>query len=289
VPVKPHIFKRAVLGLHARAPDRALQVAVKMADLLQLELLGLFIDDSSLHALANISFAREYHMLSGAWQPMDPRQLARDMELAARSADRALAEAAGRLGIRSRFEVIQGSAAETIASISGHDDIIIIIEPASLAERNTQQYAWLVDAAFRSAAAVMLMPTRTARSAGPVVAVAASPDDRSVAVAAAFAAAANENLIIIEQYEGAAPGAGAQMLAAGGEFAVKRLPVRSVPFSGVSGLSAALGPLQERLVVVSSGIVEQNVIETIVSAHRVPVLVIGPHASRSVESRQLPE
>ena len=60
MPEQPHSFKRLVLGLQPRAPDRTMQLAVELADLLHLELLGLFLEDTSLRDLAGIPFAREF-------------------------------------------------------------------------------------------------------------------------------------------------------------------------------------------------------------------------------------
>jgi hypothetical protein len=268
---EPQIFRRAVLGLQARAPDRALQTAIKMADLFRLELLGLFIEDSDLRSLATMPFAREYHTLSGAWQAIDPHRLARDLALAAGSVERAFAEAARQSGIRSRFERVPGSAAKTIASISQRDDLIMIIQPDSPAERHTQQYSWLIDAAFGSAAAVMLVPTRVVRDAGPVVVIAASPDDRSLPVAAALAAATKENLVILEQPAWPAAHGGA----AGRRVGAHNLEIGRNALSGVAELSAALGPVREQCLVVSQGTIVPSTIKGIVSARRVPVLVVG--------------
>src|SRR5450830_1043551 len=195
---EPHSFKRLVLGLQPSAPDRTMQLAVELADLLHLDLFGVLLEDTSLRDLASIPFAREFRPLGGGWHTIDLDRLSHDFELAARSIERMFTDAAKRLATRYQFEVVRGPMAKTFASISRTDDIVMIVEPLSPAERATQQFSWLLEAAFRSAAAVMLVPPHITRTKGPVVAIVVSSDDPSIHVAAAIAFAAKEELVIIE-------------------------------------------------------------------------------------------
>ncbi len=174
--MEPHSFKRLVLGLQPGAHDRTLQLAVELADLLHLDLLGLFLEDTSLHDLASIPFSREFRSLGGGWHTIDLDRLSYDFELAARRIERKFLSAAKRLLTAYQFEVARGPMATTFTSFSRIDDIVMIAEPQSPAERATQQFAWLLEAAFQSAAAVMLVPSHIARTKGPVVAVATSPE-----------------------------------------------------------------------------------------------------------------
>ena len=155
---EPHSFKRLVLGLQPGAHDRSMRVAVELADLLHLDLLGLFLEDTSLRDLASIPFSREFRPLGGGWHTIDIERLSRDVELAARGLERKFLDAAKRLLTGYQFEVARGPMAKTFASVSRSDDIVMIVEPQSPAERATLQFAWLLEAAFKSAAAVMLVP-----------------------------------------------------------------------------------------------------------------------------------
>ena len=134
-----------------------MRLAVELADLLHLDLLGLFLEDTSLRDLANIPFAREFRPLGGGWHTIELDRLSHDFELAARNIERMFTGAARHLTTRHQFEVVRGPTAKTIATISRTDDIIMIVEPMSPAERATQQFSWLMEAAFRSAAAVLLV------------------------------------------------------------------------------------------------------------------------------------
>jgi hypothetical protein len=81
------MFKRLVVGLEPSAPDRAMRLAVELAELLDLDLLGLFLEDPGLRDLAAIPFVREFRSLGGGWRPIEIDQLTHDLEVA-RSAPR---------------------------------------------------------------------------------------------------------------------------------------------------------------------------------------------------------
>ena len=117
MPERPHSFKRLVLGLQPSASDRTMQLAVELADLLHLDLLGLFLEDTSLRDLAGIPFAREFRSLGGGWHAIDLGRLSHDFELAARNIERMFTQAAKRLPTRSQFEVVRGPLAKTFASV----------------------------------------------------------------------------------------------------------------------------------------------------------------------------
>jgi hypothetical protein len=272
-----HSFKRLVLGLQPSAPDRTMRLAVEMARLLNLELLGLFLEDTSLYDLANIPFARELRPLGGGWHPIDVRQLSYDLELAARSAEKMFAEAAKHLLTQWRFEVARGPMAATIAAISQTSDIVMIGEPVSAVERITQQFSWLIQAAFQSAAAVMVVPSQIARIKGPIVALAAVPDDPSIAVAANIALPANEQLVVIDMCENTIDEARIHALAAAKGLAIKHIVGdKKIMRGNPASIGQALRPFQERLVVMTRGASDGQVASMIASERRVPVLVIEP-------------
>lgn len=271
-----YTFKRIVLGLLPQPPDYTMRLAVDLADLLNLELLGLFLEEASLRNLANIPFAREYRPLGGGWHPIDVAQLARDMELAASTAERIFTEAAKRLAARSRFEVIRGSTAETIASISQSGDIVMIMEPESPVARATQQFSWLIDAAFLSAAAVMLVPSRIIRTKGPIVAIAAAPNDPSIDAAAAIAMAAHEELIIAAAYDVTADDLSVRERVAGLGLTIKHFVAGKIARPDPERFSHVFRELKERLLVMAQGSFDRDVALRMTSARRVPLLLVKP-------------
>jgi hypothetical protein len=253
-----------------------MRIAVELADLLHLDLIGLFIEDTSLRDLAKIPFARELRPLGGGWHAIDLDRLSRDFELAARSIERMFTDAARHLTTRYRFELVKGPMAEAIASISRTDDIVMIVEPLNPAERATQQFTWLLQAAFRSAGAVMLVPPRIIRSKGPVVAIAATPDDLSVHVAAAIAVAAKEELVIIEADGHETEDPRIRTFAADTGLTIKRVSTAKIALPDPAICAQAFRQTQERLVVMTRGAFQDDVASTIAAARRVPVLVVEP-------------
>src|SRR5512147_521839 len=117
-------FRRLILGLQPGASDRAMRLAVELAELLDLDLLGLFFEDRSLHELAGIPFAREFRPLEGGWQPFDLGRLAHDLDVAARSVERLFTDAVKDLTRHSQFEVMRGSVGEALSSASNAGDIV---------------------------------------------------------------------------------------------------------------------------------------------------------------------
>ena len=273
---EPHSFRRLVLGLQPGAHDRTMQLAVELADLLHLDLLGLFLEDTSLRDLASIPFSREFRPLGGGWHTIDLDRLSRDFELAARSIERKFMGAAKRLPTGYQFEVARGPMAKTFASVSRSDDIVMIVEPRSPAERATQQFAWLLEAAFRSAAAVMLVPPHIVRTKGPVVAIATSPDDPSIHAAAAIAFAAKEELVIIEADGHDAEDPSIRKLAADTGLTIKRIAAASTGLTDPAACAQAFRQIQERLIVMTRGAFADGAASAIAAARRVPVLVVEP-------------
>lgn len=284
MPKKALSFKRLVLGLQPGAHDRTMQLAVELADLLHLDLLGLFLEDSSLRDLASMPFSREFRPLGGGWHAIDLDRLSRDFELAARSIERKFMDAAKRLPSGCQFEVARGSFAQTFASVSRIDDIVMIAEPRSPAERATQQFSWLLEGAFRSAAAVMLVPPHVARTKGPVVAIAASSDDPSILAAAAIAFAAKEELVIIETDGLDADDPRIRKLADDTGLVIKRMAAPNVQLADPAACAQAFRQIAERLVVVTRDTLVEGTASAISAARRVPVLVVEPAGRAADES-----
>jgi hypothetical protein len=273
---EPHSFRRLVLGLQPGAHDRTMRLAVELADLLHLDLLGLFLEDTSLRDLASIPFSREFRPLGGGWHTIDLDRLSRDFELAARSIERKFMDAAKRLATGYQFEVARGPMAKTFASVSRRDDIVMIVEPRSPAEQVTHQFSWLLEAAFRSAAAVMLVPPHIVRTKGPIAAIATSPDDPSLLAAAAIALAAKEELVIIEADGYDTDDTRVRKLAAGTGLSIKRVAAARLGLADPTVCALAFRHVQERLIVVTRGAFADGTAAAIATARQVPVLVVEP-------------
>jgi hypothetical protein len=264
-----------VVGLEPGAPDRTMRLVVELAKLLHVELLGLFLEDPSLRDLAAIPFVREFRPPGGGWRPIELDQLNHDLDVAVRIAERLFMDRAKDLATKFQFEVVREAAAKAFASISRSGDIIVIMEPSAPAERATQQFSRLLEAAFESEAAVMLVPASVARITGPVATIAARPDDPSIYVAAAIAIAANEYLMIVHAHEQEIDEDGVRKLAADTGLTIKQT-FTGTSLSDPAACTQALGHVKEPLVVMSRGVLAPELALSIASWRRVPVLVIAP-------------
>jgi hypothetical protein len=262
----PDYFQRVVLGMLHHAPRQGLRQAVDLATLLQAELRGLFIKDEELCGLGALPFTREFRRLEGGWRNIDNTELLNALDMAARSAERLFREAVKAFGQACEFEIIEGrSLAAAIASSSRPGDILVVPESSSPIERATSQFQSMAKEAFGSPASVMLVPAGIVRETGAVVALASGPDDPSIKVASQIAARANERLSIVDS-------AG---LAAAIRSSVKHggAPAQ-LPLS--SAVGEALGPLQERLLILSRDGFDEFAVGLISTIRHVPVLAIEP-------------
>ena len=69
-------YRRAVLGMGIGNIDRdMLREAAEFARLLELDMLGVFIEDPSLIELAALPFARELRLPGHDWQALEPQRV----------------------------------------------------------------------------------------------------------------------------------------------------------------------------------------------------------------------
>jgi len=284
MPREQHTFKRLVLGLQPSVPDRVMRLAAALAELLDLDLLGLFLEDTSLHDLARYPFARELQPINGGWHAIDVERLSANIENAARTIEKVFSDIAKRAATRHQFEIVRGPVTVTLPSISRSSDIVMIIEPTSATDRAGQQFMWLIEAAFRSDAAVMIVPPRIARISGPVLAIAARPDDSSIDAAAAIARAAKECLVILDVDSTRINDDAIRKRVAAAGDRIRHVVVGHRARSDPLALGRALQQFQERLVVLSRGIFDDRRTAALASIRNVPVLIVEPEPLRAALS-----
>jgi len=271
-------FERMVIGLlQGTGSNPAIRAAADLAEFLNIELLGAFIADASLHSLIGLP-GRELRMLDLQWQPVDLARISRDVEHVVDFARNRFVENVGKRSIRARFDIIAG--AHVLNSLIRPDDIVVVIEPAHPGEKITQQFLGLLDAVFETAAAILVFPDRILRARGPIVATATSSDDPSITAALEIAAALRERLIIAAQ-PGVLPSA---------EFLAdaKRLGVDVEQTTDDSTAVDAAAPVlsssrpQGRLRVVSRSRRPDDVRELFSTLHGTPLLLVSAHGASSL-------
>jgi hypothetical protein len=274
-------FKRMVLGLPHSARDYvSVTYIVEFADLLGLDLIGIFAEDEQLIDLALLPCVREFRLSGDGWHRLDLEQLTRDTNQAAADARRLFADAAKTLRGTVQFDLVKGQVGEAIELQSMPENIIVVIEPKNPADRVTYQFRHLMETALNAPAATLLVPSRISRNSGPVVAIATNGRDVSIQVGLRVAEAVGEKLIVF------APNVAAEALSTRAPSASavhvdrRPLPVAEV---GLAELESILGTAGERLLVMSRGL-DHLFPSRLASERGVPVLVTARgESSRSVD------
>jgi hypothetical protein len=280
-------FKRALLGLNiATQNSTSLDVTVHLADILGLDLLGLYFLDDSLRDVARYPGMREFLLIEKGWRTLEPDRLRHEQELAARHAERIFAAKAALRSSRSQFRIVSDRISEFFFAQPEASDIVVVAEPQLQMGLATQAFPDVLGAAIQSRASVLLIPRSAKQRRGPVLVIADAPNDPSVAVAAKVAAAAGETLVVVAAYEAKTQKSPNALWTAGIPASV--LTIGSRPYDDAQALLEALGPLTESLIVCSRHSASDEgdkLFTTIGQARHVPVLVLEPPADVEAPQR----
>ncbi|MGE5320107.1 MAG: hypothetical protein ACM3KD_08000, partial [Hyphomicrobiaceae bacterium] len=104
----------------------ALTAAAALAEELDAELAGLFVEDVNLQHLCGLPFAREFSVLTGAGPPLSQLDLERTWRHQAASLQRLLAEAAGRQRLRWSFRVARGRVSAEMRTLAQSFDLVVL-------------------------------------------------------------------------------------------------------------------------------------------------------------------
>jgi nucleotide-binding universal stress UspA family protein len=119
-------FNRILVALDStRASLSALESAALLAEAMQYELVGLFVEDSDLMTLATLPFSREVRR-SGVIQNLDPAILQKEVEAHAAAARYALRDAAVRRRLRWSFRSVRGDVGAEFSAAAAEVDIVCI-------------------------------------------------------------------------------------------------------------------------------------------------------------------
>ena len=252
MPQDPPVYRRVVLGMGTGGVDRdVLRTAAEFARLLDLEMLGLFIEDRSLLTLAALPFARELRLPGHDWQALEVRRIGDELRAAASCARKLFEEEVESQGIAYSFEVQRGDPARLSGSITRPTDILIAVEPDP-AELLTSGSQPARRPAATSPAAVLLLPRSGMPRRGPIAAIAASDSDPSFQLAARLAAASGEKPVAIPSGD---PPSAAALLAS---------------------LQRVLGLHQERLLILPpEAAIPEELLQELAARRKVPILIMN--------------
>jgi len=177
-------YSRLVFGFHQAAFNTAIvRQTVEAAGLLDLELHGIFVRDPELMGAARLAGLREYRLLGNRVEAMDIGSLAESIEAAARRAQDLVETEAAQKKVRSRFEILTSAVGEAIHAAAKASDIVVLCQPDSPLERSSEPYRQFLQAVSQSKSAVLLLPRRSRSGGGRILALARTPEDRSIDIA----------------------------------------------------------------------------------------------------------
>ena len=130
-------IRRIVMGLELAPFSRpVLEAAVALAQRMEAELVGLFVEDEDLLHFAGLPFAREVGISSATPRALDVESMERALRALAKDAQETLAALAERTPVRWSFRVVRGSLAAELIAAAGEADLIIanMEEPGMLPE-----------------------------------------------------------------------------------------------------------------------------------------------------------
>lgn len=267
--------RRLLLDLgHLGADGGALRAATEFGALLELDMIGIYVEDEALIHLGGAGFAREFRLPGQGWNPLDAGRILNELAGIAEHARRRLEQEVAALGRPARFERLRGDPGEAIASRTGPLDILATgfagaMDLACRSLRRAQEAAW------RSEASVLLLPHGVARRRGPVVLVATSGSAAGLDAAIAVAAAARERLLLLAPRGLSTEAAAAAATRHG--ISAEAIERREISEASRAGIDAALGRTAERLIVLPRE-AEGSVTEAsaLAALRRIPVLLAEP-------------
>lgn len=247
-------YRRLLIDLAQLSPDpQCLGVAAELAGMLQLDLVGLFVEDEAVVGLANLPFARELRLPAHEWSPLEPERLSADFHETAERVRRVLEAQGARLGVANSFEVLRGDAAACVAGMCDTSDILVLGMPAGAAARTIGAFARIWRLARRAATPVLLLPRRIARRSGPVAAIPARGEGQAVGMAARIARAAGEDLVLLLTPDMAEDRRGAAAPREDWGMAPERLKAQLLHGASPEAVGAALERWGERLLITDKG------------------------------------
>jgi G3E family GTPase len=181
-------YSRLVFGFHQAAFNTAIvRQTVEAAGLLDLELHGIYVRDPELMGAARLSGLREIRLLGNRVETMDIGSLADSIEAAAKRARDLVETEAANKKVRSRFEVLTSAVGEAMQAAAKASDIVVLSQPDSALERSSEPYRQYLQAVSQSKSAVLLLPRRYRSGGGRILALARTPEDKSIDMARTIA------------------------------------------------------------------------------------------------------
>lgn len=145
----------------------ALETATMIAELIQADLEGLFVEDADLIALTGLPFSREVRLSGGGVQALDLAALEQDLHMQAMAARRAMQRAATQRRLAWNFRSVRGSVFAELAA-AARDVDVLCIGRRSRSPLRSARLGNTIRAALGSAPVVLVAGRTGAVLSGPV-------------------------------------------------------------------------------------------------------------------------
>lgn len=120
-------IRRILVALDTSRHSRwALGVAAELAQLLEADLEGLFVEEEAWHRLGTLGSVRVVRSYTGSVGTLESGDLGRELARVAQRLSRQLQETSTRLEVRSRFRVERGRAERVILGAAGEVDLVTV-------------------------------------------------------------------------------------------------------------------------------------------------------------------
>lgn len=120
------LTRRIMIALDPAAPRPDALLALKAFSSSQLELVGVFVENTDLQRLASLPVAREVRLTSSQPDRLDPNRLQDQFDACARTVEQALQEAQQTLRTQIRFEILRGNVVTELQRAAADMDWLII-------------------------------------------------------------------------------------------------------------------------------------------------------------------
>lgn len=121
----PSPLRQVAVMLEDGATHAVLQAAAELAQMLNVDLSGWFVEDARLLELAQFPFAREADWTSATLRPLQAASLERALRLAAQSAERQWREAMRRFGVAASFRAVRESPQRQLLRLTREFSVVV--------------------------------------------------------------------------------------------------------------------------------------------------------------------
>lgn len=181
-----------------RSSQSALEAAALLAEAMEYELVGLFVEDTDLMTLASLPFSREVRR-TGIIQNLDPAALQKEMAAHAAAARHAMRQVAVRHRLRWSFRSVRGEVGAVFTAAATEIDILCVGR-RSLDRYRRTPLGSPIRVALERRSPVLVAGQLANRIDKPIAVIVdrGAPDMESVRLAARIAAKARMDLVVLE-------------------------------------------------------------------------------------------